>query len=83
MGRYPDSSTTLRPTPDGTKWDSGNPDDYSDAIIRDQKQGRNKRPSTLELKELEELHAKDVRKALRSFISQCAKAYLDPGLTAT
>ena len=30
MGRYPGSSTTLRPTPDGTKWDSGNPHDYSD-----------------------------------------------------
>ncbi len=34
MGRYPDSSTTLRPTPDGTNWDSGNPTDYSDDTER-------------------------------------------------
>jgi hypothetical protein len=45
MGRYPGSSTTLRPTPDGTKWDSGNPFDYSDGTERKSRVPISKKPS--------------------------------------
>jgi hypothetical protein len=77
MGRYPDSSTTLRPTPDGTKWDSGSPFDYSDDIER-----RSRVPPNAERKEFEEAQARDAGKLLRSFVSQCATAYADHKLSA-
>src|ERR1700730_13317279 len=77
MGRYPDSSATLRPTPDGTKWDSGNPFDYSDDIER-----RARVPlSNAERKEFEEAQARDAGKLLRSFVSQCATEYADHELS--
>jgi hypothetical protein len=82
MGRYPDSSTTLRPTPDGTKWDSGNPDDYSDDNVRKFSVRTKTRLPKAELIELEKAQAKDAGKSLRSFISQCATAYANNKLTA-
>lgn len=78
MGRYPDSSTTLRPTPDGTKWDSGNPYDYSD----DNERKFRVTISKAEQKEFEEAQARDAGKSLRSFVSQCATAYADQTLSA-
>jgi hypothetical protein len=78
MGRYPDSSTTLRPTPDGTKWDSGSSFDYSDEIeLKSRAQ-----LSDAERKQFEETRARDAGKLLRSFISQCATAYADHKLSA-
>lgn len=79
MGRYPGSSTTLRPTPDGTKWDSGNPHDYSD----DNERKIRVSISKAEREEFEKTHAKDAGKSLRSFVSQCATAYADRTLSAT
>jgi hypothetical protein len=78
MGRYPDSSTTLRPTPDGTIWDSGNPVDYSDATVRVSPVPLSK----AEQQEFEKSQARDAGKLLRSFISQCATAYADAKLSA-
>jgi hypothetical protein len=78
MGRYPGSSTTLRPTPDGTKWDSGNPFDYSDGTERISRVPLSK----AERKEFEEAQARDAGKLLRSFVSQCATAYADHKLSA-
>jgi len=77
MGRYIDSSTTLRPTPDGTKWDSGNPIDYSDATERVSSVPLSK----AERQEFEQAQARDAGKLLRSFISQCATAYADAKLS--
>ena len=78
MGRYPDSSTTLRPTPDGTNWDSGNPSDYSDDNER-----KSRVPlSKAEREAFEKEQARDAGKSLRSFVSQCAAAYADQKLSA-
>lgn len=78
VGRYPDSSTTLRPTPDGTKWDSGNPSDYSDDNER-----KSRVPlSKAEQEAFEKEQARDAGKSLRSFVSQCAAAYADQKLSA-
>jgi hypothetical protein len=77
VGRYPDSSTTLRLTPDGTKWDSGNPSDYSDGADR-----KSRVPlSKTERRKFEEAQARDAGKLLRSFVSQCATAYADHKLS--
>jgi hypothetical protein len=78
VGRYPDSSTTLRPTPDETKWDSGNPYDYSDETERKSRAILSK----AEREEFEKAQERDASKSLRSFVSQCAAAYADQTLSA-
>jgi hypothetical protein len=77
MGRYPGSTTTLRPTPDGTKWDS-DPSDYSDGTERISRVPLSK----AERKEFEEAQARDAGKLLRSFVSQCATTYAQHKLSA-
>jgi hypothetical protein len=79
MGRYIDSSSTLMPTPDGTKWDAGNPIDYSD----DNERLSPVRLTEAERKDFEQAQARDAGKLLRSFISQCATAYADGKLSVT